>query len=41
MKCRIAGGAKNVRTMYQRKAVKVVPVDEGHEAGEKPAGEEG
>src|SRR5436853_7265431 len=31
----------NIRTLYQRKGVKVVPVDEGHAAGEKPAGEAG
>ena len=27
--------------LYKRKGVKVVPVDEGHAAGEKPAGEAG
>src|SRR5437588_12584497 len=31
----------NIRTLYKRKGVKVVPVDEGHAAGEKPAGEAG
>src|SRR5205085_1829997 len=31
----------NIRTLYKRKGVKVVPVDEGHAAGEKPAWEAG
>ena len=30
-----------VRTLYKRKAVKVVPVDEAHSAGIKRSGEEG
>src|SRR5947209_20612031 len=31
----------NIRPLYKRKGVKVVLVDEGHAAGEKPAGEAG
>ena len=34
-------GVGRVRTLYKRKAVKVVPVDEAHSAGIKPSGEEG
>ena len=33
-------GVSRVRTLYKRKAVKVVPVDEAHSAGSKPIGEE-
>ena len=34
-------GVGRVRTLYKRKALKVVPVDEAHSAGIKPSGEEG
>ena len=34
-------GVGRVRTLYKRKAVKVVPVDEAHSAGIKPSGEKG
>ena len=34
-------GVGRVRTLFKRKAVKVVPVDEAHSAGNKPNGEEG
>ena len=34
-------GVGRVRTLYKRKAVKVVPVDKAHSAGIKPSGEEG
>ena len=34
-------GVGRVRTLYKRKAVKVVPVDQEHSAGIKPSGEEG
>ena len=40
MRTRISGVGR-VRTLYKRKAVKVVPVDEAHSAGIKPSGEEG
>ena len=33
-------GVGRVRTLYKRKAVKVVPVHEAHSAGIKPSGEE-
>ena len=40
MRTRISGIGR-VRTLYKRKAVKVVPVDEAHSAGIKPSGEAG
>ena len=40
MRARISGVGR-VRTLYKRKVVKVLPVDEAHSAGIKPIGEEG
>jgi hypothetical protein len=40
VKCRIDVGRGNARTMYKRKAVKVVLVDKGYDMGEKPAGKD-
>ena len=40
MRTRISGVGR-VRTLYKRKAVKVVPVDEAHSVGIKPSEEEG
>ena len=34
-------GLSRVRTLYKRKEVEVVPVDEAHSAGIKPSGKEG
>ena len=40
MRMRI-GRVGRVRTLYKRKAVKVVLVDKAHSVGIKPSGEEG